>query len=295
MSLRFNGNNITKAYFGNNEIKKIYLNSVAVYDQTGGSPAVTLPASTVFNLEASNTDSYDGSTDLQLFKNAEVSPADGSSQSDNNATFGATTGSSPDDPTFNGTPGVAGAYMSTDGANHFQFLTRTDFVKGIHRSDTGDFQIVIPFRVANLSSLQRLMANANISSSHYGFALQVETDGSIAYERRKADNSLTSDTILSSSSISADTDYLLIFEVDKSTGNYSTYLNSKTATNSGTLSAFTSTTDSNNDLYLMRHPSSTTASMNSGGRLYACMLANTTGNISDIVDYYNASTGITFA
>lgn len=74
--------------------------------------------STCFHLDATDAASYPGSG--QTWANLIASPADGSGKTDYDVWLGATSSSSTDDPTFNGTAGDAAAFFSVDGGDFFK-------------------------------------------------------------------------------------------------------------------------------------------------------------------------------
>ncbi|MBU0800813.1 MAG: hypothetical protein KKA05_07385, partial [Alphaproteobacteria bacterium] len=113
-------------------------NSLADSVDTGGGPAdlATVLASTVFDLDATITDSYAGTG--TVWHNMIISPADGAAQTDYDFYRG-NGASSNTYPTFNGSAGSAAAYWSCDGGDYFalQSGTNTAFLNNLHKTTGG--------------------------------------------------------------------------------------------------------------------------------------------------------------
>ena len=93
--------------------------------------------SVVFELDATQTDSYPGSGSSWL--NLIASPADGETQATYDFPFSGT-------PVFNGTPGDTGAYWGITTGNRFQLSSNTTFTGNLHKvASVGPFWIAATF------------------------------------------------------------------------------------------------------------------------------------------------------
>lgn len=122
-------------------------------------------ASTVFDLDATQTASYPGTG--TTWANLVTAPADGSDQTayDFLTGDGAT---STTYPTFNGTAGSAAAYWSFDGGDRFDLKSgaNTTFLKNLHKTTGGpDFWIAFTFNASD-----NTYGNAAIFATSTGFA-----------------------------------------------------------------------------------------------------------------------------
>lgn len=100
-------------------------------------PLGSLVPSTVCDLDATIGASF---TSGQKWLNLEDTPADGSSQTQNDYFLGNDGNASTDDPTFNGTPDTVAAFFSVDGGD---FWTHTDGVGAPNVPTVRDFQKVV--------------------------------------------------------------------------------------------------------------------------------------------------------
>lgn len=293
--MKLGSTDINKIYLGDTEVKKLYLGSTTVFNNT-----VSLPSSTVFNLDATDTNSYNNSTDLQLWKNTVTSPADSSAQSAYNFNLGETSSASTDDPTFNGSAGATSAYWSTDGGDLFYFTgTNTTFINNLLRTDIGNtWHMAVAFRTpSSLASPFALVANSSQTTTEHGLLLY-QTGGGIQLWRRNASGATNIVQLISASTLATNTEYLLLFSYNSSTFVYDVYLNSRTSSSSGTGSSYVSTSNPSDKLCIFAQPTLFNANAPSGTRIYSMMMGNaalTSGVVAQIYDYYNTKHGKTYA
>lgn len=265
------------------------------------SGAVSLPASTEFWLDATDINSYDNVTDLQTWKNVVTSPSSGASQITYDVNRGTTSSSSTDDPTFTGTAGDSGAYFSYDGGDLFLAKYTNTFIQTLTRSDqTNEWWAACHFRRSQFTGglfTSLFSSSSSVVSEHGGAFLYDEATGDLLFWRRNATGNTNAITI-ESNAFSLNTDYLVIFGYNSSTGEWSYYKNGKTLTASGTNSPPTSTVDGSDKLGIggadgasgSRHPNT--------ARQYQFGMGNTaltSGIVSDIVDYVNQQSGTSYS
>lgn len=178
--------------------------------------AQILPSNAVFELAACKSDSYDGTS--QIWYNRTASPADGSAQASYNMFRGSGSGSSTDDPTFNGAAGTSSAYFSFDGGDEFTNVTLTSlpaFLGDLARTDQETaYSFTFGYRIGSLSAASRILGTAR-TSTQTGVLLQQDTDGGMTLFQF---NGLATGTnkVLAASSITAATDYIITIAVQKS-------------------------------------------------------------------------------
>lgn len=133
--------------------------SAAAAPITRESPLSAIVSGCVFDLDATLTASYDGTS--QRWSNLITAPADGAAQSAYNVTRGAAISASTDDPTFVGTAGDAAAYFNLDGGDFFQLEgSNTTFLNSLHRTD-----ITQPFTLGYVVRTSSTTATAGICTS----------------------------------------------------------------------------------------------------------------------------------
>lgn len=110
------------------------LGSMSAKKQSGPTYLDSVLDSTVFDLDATQSDSYSGSG--QTWANLTSSPADGESQTAYDFFLGADGTSSTDDPTYTGSG--QSAYFSHDGGDFFQLAGgNTTLINGVHKTTGG--------------------------------------------------------------------------------------------------------------------------------------------------------------
>lgn len=134
------------------------------------SPLGSVLSSTIADLDATIATSY---TSGQTWANFEGSPADSSSQSDNDFFLGVDGNPSTDDPSHVGPVGSASARFDLDGGDLWKSKVFTDFIKSIHKTTGGsDFWFTNCFRwVAD--SGQTLFGTTNNQTSNPGVRMSV--------------------------------------------------------------------------------------------------------------------------
>lgn len=124
--------------------------------------------STVFDLDATISDSYGGSG--QIWANLTTSPNDGETQTAYDFFRGADVNVASDDPTFTGSAGSNAAYWLLDGGDHFSLAsgTNTDFLSGLHKTSgagSGPWTVGAAFRVIGTPGSQGLFGTTNGSTN----------------------------------------------------------------------------------------------------------------------------------
>lgn len=254
-------------------------------------------ASTCFVLEASNSSSYSGSG--QTWSNVIASPADGSSQTDWDIYRGNGSTSSTY-PTFNGSAGAAGAYFSNDGGDHFQSKQVSDVTPGfmtkIQRTDDSNgWWLAFAWRFMSATT-NRLITNSS-TTADYGFSVLVTTS-LLQFGRYRNSTVQSTSLINSAGSFVNDTDYLVIVSMNAARTNFRHWKSSRTATNTAPAASWTTVTSNASHRFYLGAAQSLSARDPSGTRYYGYAGGNE--YLDDtaagyIFDYFNTSTGITFA
>ena len=143
----------------------------------GGTTAVTYlqttVASTVFELDATRSDSTDGSS--QTWSNRTAVPADSAAQTDYDFYRGANSTATTDDPTFNGSAGSAAAYWSFDGGDFFSIKSgaNTTFLNNLHKTTGGaDFWFAAAcYPVAVSGQLINTRSTSDVTIEGIGIAI----------------------------------------------------------------------------------------------------------------------------
>lgn len=265
----------------------------------GGSSLQDDVPSTCFVLEASNSSSYSGSG--QTWANVITSPADGSAQSAFDVYRGDTSTETTNDPTFTGSAGVAGAYWLYDGGDFFVSTQASDVSPGylskMQRTDQGNgFWIAFAIRYDNALTT-RLFGNVN-STSEYGMQFLMTAGGIVRVSRFRNSTTQTTD-IAGAGTMVDNTDYLYILSMNSARTNYRFWINSRTASNVAPAAAWSAVTNDASHRFGLGVNYPTNNAFNSNtSRLYG--MAGGNDYLDDtaaghIFDYFNASTGITFA
>ena len=237
----------------------------------------TTVASTVFELDATRSDSTDGSS--QTWSNRTAVPADSAAQTDYDFYRGANSTATTDDPTFNGSAGSAAAYWSFDGGDFFSLKSgaNTTFLNNLHKTTGGaDFWIAIACYVPNSGNggfiNTRSTSDATIEGVDTGFlqtgvALNASADGRAINLRQRGDTAAVSQTLRSG--FTGATPILTVLSHKHSTNETFFYINGSKETYAQT---FNATTDSAG--LAMRIGDNITAKLSSGTRLYAIAMGN---------------------
>lgn len=264
------------------------------FGSSGGGGLQPLVPSTCYVVEASNAASYPGSG--TTWANVVDTPADGNAKTlyDVQRGNGST---STGFPTFNGTAGVPGAYFSNDGGDHFSSIANPTpgFLGGIQRTDTTGFWIAIAWRFMS-DATNRLFYNSSVNSD-YGFNLSATT--SVLQFTRFRDASIQGTNLINSGgSFVNSTNYLVIVSMNAARTNFRFWKNSRTAANTAPADAWTPVTSNATNRLILGSSQNLVGPDPSGVRYYGYAGGN--DYIDDtaaghIFDYFNASTGITFA
>ena len=170
--------------------------------------------STVFDLDATNADSYDGSS--QTWNNLTATPADSSNPADNNFYLGTGSGTDSADPSFVGTAGDQAAhFVLTAGTKFSQISSNSAFFRDLHKSNTMDeFWIAA---VMKLDTGMKLL-NTHVTFEPSGVYLWGNGTRLYMYTYGDSENFLTGSYNEFSPELGT-TDYrAIVFSVKKSTG-----------------------------------------------------------------------------
>lgn len=253
-----------------------------------GSVVVPLPSGAVFNVDATELDTYDGVTDTGDAKNAVASPSDSSSQAQYDfEIIGAT---------HNGTPGDPSCYFGFNGSSFlYPKNANTDFQNKLHRTDNSDWwTMVVGFRTpSSLAGSAALCATSNNNSDH-GMALYYTGSDLRLFMR---DGTGTVKAFIIDDTIVSDTDYLLVVSCKPSTREVKAYLNNRTATATGNVASYTSTTDATDDRFYIASQTTITGltEMWDDSRLYNVTFFNLEADVDGIYDHFESKHDRTYA
>lgn len=264
---------------------------LAVFTAT---PLGSLVSSCVFDLDATLSSSYDGSS--QTWLNIETTPADGAAQADHNFYLGNSSSVTTSDPAFVGSSGFPSAYFEHDGGDYFRNVAASAaaqpaFYKNLHKSTGGQaHSIVLVGQFPATGGTTRAFAGTGgISVGFHGIdyyapgITQIDKAGIGWYDATGAN------TFINSPVTSDGTNKIVIFTFDPSSGAYKVYVNQASSPTTGTLGAQTSTTDATNIFEIMAGGGGVLPAGN-GARLYACSMYNAVlsdANVATIVSEYN--------
>lgn len=268
------------------------------YSTAGTATLQNSVASTVFELEAPDSASYSGSG--QTWLNLITTPADGTSRGDWDLYLGATSSSSTDDPTFNGSAGSSGAYFSMDGGDLFVSTQVSDvspgFLAKMARSDDANgWWYAVAFRYSGAATMRPLQNNNDSSTNGIAFNI---TTSLLRINRYRAGSTIqTTNLINSANSFVAGTDYLVIISTNSARNNIRHWKNSRTAVD--TANSWTSiTADAAHRHGVGANYPTNTGFDGSGIRYYAIAGGNEyldDTKAGQIIDYLNLKHGRTYA
>lgn len=264
----------------------------------GGTDLQSDVPSTCYCMEASRTNSYSGSG--VTWSNNIAAPADGSAQTDFDVYRGDGATSSTY-PAFNGTAGTPGAYFSNDGGDYFLSKQVTNVSPGFLRKmqrtdDTVGFWMAFAFRAATAMAFRNFQ-NVN-SNAQYGVSL-LGTSTILQFNRNRNSTPQSTSLLTGAGTFNNGTDYLVIVSMDAARNNFRVWKNTRTAVNVSNSGIWTAvTTDASNRFAYGTNYPTINAFDSSGQRYYGsaggnAYIDNTAAG--KIFDYFNASTGITFA
>lgn len=180
-------------------------------------PMGDLVSSTVFDIDATVSDSYGGSG--TTWANLETTPADSAAQSAYDFTNNGFT--------FTGSAGSAGAYWLADGTNQFDLGGgNTSFLNNLPKTTGGtNFWFAMAFRAG--SGTQRLCHTGSATNVPL---LGVFTNASNIMNLFQRGDTASANTSFGSA-LSAGTDYVVIVSHDSATNNIRYWINTATASN----------------------------------------------------------------
>lgn len=212
---------------------------------SGASYLDSVISSVIGDLDATVSDSYDGTS--QIWLNVITSPADSSAQADNDYFLGLDGTSSTDDPTFTGSAGSASAYFLYDGGDKFALdNANTAFLSKLHKTNETALEFWMCMAVywpSGTSGAFNLFGTAQSSSNH-GLIIQLQ-QGASNRVRIIQDSGSASITSTGTVNMSTDAWNILLVSYQKTSGtggNYKVWHNSATVLTSGTLSTWNTTT-----------------------------------------------------
>lgn len=251
---------------------------------------------TVAQWDAGLTESVADSSPAAI-TNIISAPADGSSTSDWDLWNGPDSGST-DDMTFTGTAGVGGSYLASDGDQYMvQKLSNANipsFLKDMPKTNaSSDWSIIYAMRIyGNVSG--KAIFNTNKTTPNYTgiYNNSVTSGDNINFNMYPGTGTPVTTTV--DSSVSTLTDTLMIWTYDVSTNTF------KYAANAATLSTgtgFTANTSNDGGRINICRSEGIAVGCHAGTRFYGAAVLNTflsDSQVSDIVDWYEDHTGITF-
>jgi hypothetical protein len=240
------------------------------------SAAASMPASTVLDIDATQAGSYPGTGTSLL--NLEATPADGSAQSAYDFQLGDGSTSSTY-PTFTGSAGSPSAYFAMDGGDYFRGAsTFTQFLKDLHKnSDGASWWAAIAFRTPSSfttnshSGLFGQIGNGSLIGIRFSI---IQNINAIRFNRYHTTNGQNTDiSVLPTTSA----DHVIILSYEKGTRAVKAWINSPTATFSGTSGAITGNSDADTSTDRMETGAGGNGGSNkmiSGFRWYAFSMGN---------------------
>lgn len=267
----------------------IIASSIHVSSRTDISSVI---ASVVCQLDATLLGSTDGSS--QTWANAVASPADGSAQSAYNFNRGATSSSSTDDPTFDGTAGDPGADFSVDGGDYFSFVgASTTFLDSLHKTTGGqDCWFAFALFMNTSTAIQNLFDTTN-NFGGPGIVIRIKTANNIGFVQEGGASVESATT----ATLTDGTINLIIVSFQHSTNTVKWWINSKTATESHTFSPSTTTAGATSVPTLLSNAGGV-GKLQSGGKIYGFACGNEfidDTKATAIVNYYNVLHARTYA
>lgn len=252
----------------------------------------TVAPQTIFQWDANLAASYSGSG--QPLLNVIASPYGGDTQASLDWQLGNTAAATTDDPTFNAGSYPTPSRFTTDGADILSIVASTAFLNTLHRSDTGEtFWCVSIFKLGTAGVAMNVCGNANGSTSP-GWRTDISSTNILRLIR--ADGTVNATNQNLHSGLVAGIPYLHVFTYVPSTGVWKSALNSRTFTTTGT-NAFPITANATGRFCAFAANNSGTK-MNANSDFWGMTLGAgdlTDGQLSTIVDYYNALHGRTYA
>lgn len=252
-----------------------------------GSPISVIVPDTIFQWDANLVASYPGTG--QPLYNVITTPYGGDSQAALNWQLGSTSGVSTDDPSY-----LPGKFVS-DGGGALSLVSSTPFLNSLHRSDSGQvFWAAISFSFGSVPSSTAPVFGNSSGSGISGW--RVEWSSAATMILRRADGTNNASGVNLATSLTALTPYLAVLVYVPTTGEWKFAINSRTFNASGT-SAFPNTVSSTNRFYAFAAANSSNR-MPADSEFYGASMGAgdlTDSQLSDIVDYYNALHGRTYA
>lgn len=254
----------------------------------------TMPASVCGDVDATQTGSYPGSG--TTWSNLVVTPADGSSQTNNDFTMNGT-------PTF--TNSGSTAYFLLNGSNSFKTLNTFSNQLTLYNAHktTSKWWMAFTGQLASVTTTQALHGSANTGTDK-GVEFLLQNNGKLTFFQ--ATGASTTNTVLIASGaglLATATNYVLIISIDMTgtTNNVRYWLNNRTKTQT----SYTPTSLATNagvSFYSLGAATTGTTTISAflanNTRLYGFSYGNDFIDNTDagkIFDVYNARTGRTYA
>lgn len=253
----------------------------------------------VFELDATESVSYNGVSTSKTLYNIVQSPADGSHKSLYDFNVGGdNTTNGTDNPSFIGSVGDNSSYFETDGTQFFKLPANTNFLDGLLKSTGGSpHSIVLVGNFPSTTSTSRgFCGTGGGSTSLHGIGYYnpgfsyVNKIGMGRYNGAGVNN------IYNTSTTSDGTDKLIVMCYDPTTYSYKFYINSSTPSLSGTASALTETANASYPFEIFAVGGGLTK-MGSSGKLYAFAVISgivSDSDVSSIISYYENKHGRTY-
>ena len=249
------------------------------------SGSYSMPSSVMFDLDATQSASYDGSS--QTWANLQPSPSDGAGQTEYDYHLGSTGSATTDDPTFTGTSGDSAAYFSMDGGDSFYLKSEPAEFSDFNVA-TGAVSIAVCLRTQTGAN-QYLIDTNQGSTNKEGMYLLLQPSGDIILGIGSTTNGKA--WVFTGANLLDNTDYYIVLTVDNDT-EAKLYINGTlTQTVAG---GFTGATGGHRQAMCFGESPSSNLPLTNGTRVYSFMMADavfTQTEVDDIQTEYEARHG----
>lgn len=244
------------------------------YATAGGGPADRCAplgdtvSSTVFDVDATCSESTDGSS--QTWANMEATPADSESQTAYDFYRGAGSGSSTDDPTFNGSADTESAYWSVDGGDYFSIASgaNTALLRDMHKT-TGGSDFWIAFAGQTTATGGSFFSTQNDLSNN---GMRIQSNGNAASFATFVQRTATTQAAVATKegAFQTGTNFLIVISYSHSGNTYNVWINGVAQPVASTFA--TTTTNATDPLKLAGNPA--LSFLPTGARIYGMAFGN---------------------
>ena len=274
---------VDKIFVGVDPVDKLFSGANEVFSG-GGVFLDSVIASTIYDLDATLSGSFDPSADSQKWRNPISAPADGSAQAAYDYFLGINSLVSSDDPEHVGIVGDEAAYFEMDGSDFWNKVdpVNTPFFRDLHKTTGGSpFTLGVALRTPpSFGGNQDILMCTGRSNAFDGFKLLITSGGQMVLQQNSIGSKFTFDTTV----LAANTDYILLVSGDYvAGGNISFRSNSATPVDI-TMVKDISTSDPEGVLRLASHVSTPGSFPEAGTRIYGYYAFN------EVIDNTKAQT-----